>query len=37
MPPDGKTLTSKQLQEVTAVISQRQAEVAILLEEELLR
>lgn len=35
--PEGKTMSSKQLQEITTVISQRQAEVVILLEEETLR
>lgn len=35
--PEGKTLDSKQLQEVTAVVSERQAEVVVLLEEETLR
>ena len=35
--PEGKTLAAKQLQEVTAVLSERQAEVAILLEDETLR
>lgn len=35
--PEGRTLASKQLQEVTAVVSERQAEVVILLEEERLR
>lgn len=35
--PEGKTLASKQLQEVTAVIGERQAEVALLLEEEMVR
>ncbi|CAM9330763.1 unnamed protein product, partial [Ectocarpus sp. 4 AP-2014] len=35
--PEGKTMSSKQLQEITTVLSQRQAEVVILLEEETLR
>ena len=35
--PNGKTLAPKQLQEVTTVISERQAEVVVLLEEEMLR
>lgn len=35
--PEGKTLTPNQLKEVTAVVSERQAEVVILLEEEMLR
>lgn len=32
--PEGKTLLSKQLDEVAAVVRERQAEVVILLEEE---
>lgn len=32
--PEGKTLTSKQLDEITAVVRERQAEMAAMLAEE---
>lgn len=35
--PDGKTLSSKQLNEVAAVMQERRAVVAALLEDEMLR